>query len=141
MAKFSLKFDTPSMRRVCEIWNASENGSTAAHNFGYFTVVQYLHGTVMQVFVFLRTVIELEIPRMSVSSSCNYELMSAFCTLKSNNVAIHSGTCRSSKSTFKVFTSIFRVLCIYLQITVNDASIFFQFKQVGEIFKIIAFQI
>jgi len=62
MAKFSLKFDTPSMRRVCEIWNASENGSTAAHNFGYFTVVQYLHGTVMQVFVFLRTVIELRDP-------------------------------------------------------------------------------
>ena len=28
------------------------------------------------------------------------------------------------------------MLCIYLQITVNHASIFFQFKQVGEIFTI-----
>jgi len=33
------------------------------------------------------------------------------------------------------------VLCIYLQITVNNAFIFFQFKQVGKIFKIIAFQL
>ena len=82
-----------------EFGNESKSGSTAAQNFGFFQ--RYFHGNATQR---LNSDWASRSMRISVSSSCNCKLMSAFCTLQSNSMTIQSDTrilCRPSKCALK----------------------------------------